>query len=239
MNWTSVEAGSVHRGGYIRTPRRRYLCRNEEAGCTLLARMASPARWGDLEMCLTRGSSSLCERFYVALDVFVFSFGGQVTKYRDIFLQSRCQLYAQALENYSAGDLRCCVGCVDGPHIKTALPPSGLQRAVYTGYKRTHGIKFQAITSPDGLLFPLYGPSEARLHDMTLFARSRAETFLQETLMVSETRYYLLGDWAYVLRPFMLVPFRGRSLSLEERNWNEKLSRSRVPLEWCFEDVKL
>jgi hypothetical protein len=48
-------------------------------------------------------------------------------------------------------------GFIDGTLRKTCRP-SRFQRLVYSGHKRCHGIKFQSVTTPDGLIALLFGP---------------------------------------------------------------------------------
>ena len=43
--------------------------------------------------------------------------------------------------------------------------PKHLQEQCYSGHKRQHELKFQAIMVPCGLITNLYGPVEGRRHD--------------------------------------------------------------------------
>ena len=46
------------------------------------------------------------------------------------------------------------------------------QRIFYNGRKRTHALKFQAVTVPDGLITQLFGPVEGRRHDSGVLGES-------------------------------------------------------------------
>ena len=48
-------------------------------------------------------------------------------------------------------------------HIQTCH----FQNSVWSGHNRVHGLKFQALFLPDGMLGMLYGPVEACRHDVT------------------------------------------------------------------------
>ena len=60
-----------------------------------------------------------------------------------------------------------CIGFLDGTIRQQCRPVRG-QRAIFSGHKRYHGLKFQALTVPDGLIAAMFGPVEGRLHDSTM-----------------------------------------------------------------------
>ena len=53
--------------------------------------------------------------------------------------------------------LRNCFGFVDGT-VRPISRPDENQRVVYNGHKRVHGLKFQSVVIPNGLIAHLYGP---------------------------------------------------------------------------------
>lgn len=67
---------------------------------------------------------------------------------------------------------------VDGTLCRIARPQNS-QRAVYNGHKRVHGIKFQSVVIPSGLIANLAGPFEGRRHDSTMLHESRMLRELQ------------------------------------------------------------
>ena len=62
--------------------------------------------------------------------------------------------YAEAVFNKGAA-LRNCF--VDGT-VRPISRPDENQRVVYNGHKRVHGLKFQSVVIPNGLIAHLYGP---------------------------------------------------------------------------------
>ena len=84
-----------------------------------------------------------------------------------------------------------------------ARPTGRGQRATYSGHKRRYAIKIQTVTTPDGLILHIAGPIDGRRHDTTLFRRSGIESDLQRTMVIADTQYYIYGDPAYVLRPYL------------------------------------
>ena len=73
--------------------------------------------------------------------------------------------------------------------FKTQLA-NNIQRAVYSGHKRHHGIKLQSIILPDEMIAQMFGPVEGRRHDVTLLKLSRLHEKMQ--LLLSDV--YLFGD---------------------------------------------
>ena len=67
-----------------------------------------------------------------------------------VLLRARAAMYAAAISRKCAGALHTCVGFLDGTLRQQCRPVRG-QRAIFSGHKRHHGLKFQTLTLPDGL----------------------------------------------------------------------------------------
>ena len=78
------------------------------------------------------------------------------------FLSERAALYADS--NFQkCGALGNYVGILDGTVIGIARPSQSMwQRIAYNGHKRKHTLKFQSLTTPDGLVLDAFGPLEGR-----------------------------------------------------------------------------
>ena len=50
--------------------------------------------------------------------------------------------------------------------------PERDQRSYYSGYKHRHGIKFQALMAPDGMILSLCGPFIGETNDNLIVAES-------------------------------------------------------------------
>jgi len=64
-----------------------------------------------------------------------------------------------------------CFGFNDGT-VRPISKPGENQRIVYNGHKRVHGIKFQSVALPNGLIGNMHGPVEGRRHDAGMLADS-------------------------------------------------------------------
>jgi len=183
-------------------PLRRYRVDATECLAIVLRRLASPARWADLEVMFGRCRSSLREIFCRTVDRLMTKWGHLLTRWRGEFMAERAAVYAGAVRRRGA-PLQTCVGFIDGSAIHVARPGGGLQRACYSGHKRRHVLKFQSVTTPDGLVFHMYGPHEGRRHDMVLYYESGMDDDLRQTLLIDGVQHCLYGDSAYVLRAWM------------------------------------
>lgn len=73
------------------------------------------------------------------------------------------------------------------------------QRAVYTGFKKCHGIKVQTILLPNGISC-LYGPTSARVPDIGptgILEMSGLDQFLVQLQQNNNLPYYAFGDGVY------------------------------------------
>jgi hypothetical protein len=140
INWREVTVL-----GEVRTKRRRYIASKVEAICVLLSRLAMHMRNEDLETRLFRRKSAINEIFYEALDCFLTWDGRLISDCQSNFVRKRGQLYAVCIAAKSKYATQSCIGFIDGTLIEIAPNSGTLQRAAYSGHKRRHGLKLQAI----------------------------------------------------------------------------------------------
>ena len=195
--------------------------------------------WFDLETSFGMRSSALSEVFWEVLEWFVQLRGYLITTLREGFLRDRAASYADAIKNAGA-PLDSCVDFIDCTKIKMARPggQNRNQRSCYSGHKLFHCLVYQTITTTDGLIFSFYGPEEGRRHNMTLLHNSRISDRLAECLLVDGRQFYVYGDAAYVLHPWMQTAFNSIALTDEEGEYNTDMSAVRVTVEWNYKDLK-
>ena len=88
--------------------------------------------------------------------------------------------YSDVISNIGA-PLTNCFGFVDGT-VRPISRPGENQRMVYNGYKRVHGLKYQSVVVPNGLIAHLYGPVGKALSDQFLPCPCRNSVHLKYTL---------------------------------------------------------
>jgi len=125
-------------------------------------------------------------------------------------------------------------------HTGTLCPicrPKENQRECYSGHKRSHGLKYQAVVLPNGIITNLYGPVPGRRHDAYMFAESRIHEEWAAKYQNGPNpgaEYYLYGDTAYPLRNHLITPFQSSANRADQRSFNEAMSKVRVCVEWEF-----
>ena len=82
----------------------------------------------------------------------------------------KLQKYADKIHQKGA-PLDNCFGFIDGT-LREITRPQINQRIVYNGHKRVHGIKFQSVALPNGMIANLNGPYEGRKHYSTMLCES-------------------------------------------------------------------
>jgi hypothetical protein len=104
----------------------------------------------------------------------------------------------------------------------------------YSGYKKKHGIKFQGLVIPDGLVSSLVGPFIGEVNDNRMVAESRFQAQLR-SIFKNEEELYLYGDQAYFQFYGILSPYPGgASASAAEQAFNLRISRIRIAVENAF-----
>ena len=222
-----------------RTKRSRYFCEPMTATCIMLKRLSCSVTWYDLEPVFGTRYSHLSEIFWEIVETLVENKGYLITELCEQMLQERAELYAKAIRE-SGAPLDSCVGFIDCTKINISRPGgSGAnQRSCYSGHKRFHCLIYQTITTPDGLIFSLYGPQVGRRHDLTLLRESGIEQKLESCLLLSDRQFYIYGDAAYVLRPWLQTAFDRATATMEQAIYNTGMNRPRTSVEWNFKDLK-
>jgi nuclease HARBI1 len=231
--------------GQIRTARRRYCASKEEALCVLLSRLAMPSRVEYLEQRFFRCKAAITEIFYEALECFLQWAGPLVSFFQTEFLRSRAEYYSTKIAEKTENATQHCVGFINGTLVEIARSRAMLQRATYSGHKRRPGVKWQVVTTPDGMLFHIFGPYEGRRHDMHLYAESGLDNILGENLLIDGVQNYIFRDSGYMLRPYLMTPYEGANLDANELLFHKRMSKARVSVEWArvsvewaFKDIK-
>jgi hypothetical protein len=127
-------------------------------------------------------------------------------------------------------------GFIDGTLRKTCRP-SDFQRIAYSGHKRCHGIKFQSVVTPDGLIAHLFGPVAGSRHDSFLLAESGLIPMLSQLMPPGSPIFSLYGDPAYPQCPYLYSGFRGAMPGSAEAEWNTTMSKVREVVEWLFKEI--
>lgn len=80
----------------------------------------------------------------------------------------------------------------------------------------------------------MFGPIEGRRHDAFMLGVSGLSDKLRTKQRPNGEPYIIYGDPAYGLTRNILAPFRGANLTNEEKEFNARMSKLRVSVEWGF-----
>ena len=158
-------------------------------------------------------------------------------------------LSPEALTQYTAmlhahgAPTRMVVGFLDCTIRKTCCP-SFFKTLAYMGYKKFHGMKFQAIAVPNGMIAHLDGPYCTPQNDGGVLVESRLLKLMREHAIQpglvegdpSERRYFqLYGDSAYGVSAMLVSPHAWvRELTAVEHAWNTAMGGVRISVEHVF-----
>ena len=152
------------------------------------------------------------------------------------------RVYANALRDFGA-PCETVFGFIDCT-IRQTCRPGEFQELVYTGYKKCHGMKFQAVVIPNGLVAHLSGPFRAPQNDMGVLRESRLLERLERYAIQPgsspndppQWRFYqLYGDSAYGVSSVMISPYCGVvPPTPEQRAWNAAMGGVRISVEHGF-----
>lgn len=205
--------------------------------CVVLARLSYPCRYEDLTLKFSRPASELSYIFNMGVDHLYSNFSGRLTDWNQPWLTvPSLQLYAQAIRG-KGSPLPNCWGFIDGT-VRRICRPIHFQREAYNGHHRVHGLKFQSVVTPNGIIANLYGPLCGRRHDAALLHASGIMQHMRQHMNTpAGAPMYLYGDPAYPLAPHLMRPYRGQHLTQAQQDFNAAMSSVRQCVEWEFGKV--
>ncbi len=120
-----------------------------EAICLLLHRLAYPNCWFDLKDNFGHHASSLSRIFCHVMHFILQSIKISLLSYP--LSRERLEEYANAFQGKGVPGLLRLFGVIDTKK-RVVCKPGQYQRALYSGHKRVHCVKYQTLEGPDGLI---------------------------------------------------------------------------------------
>eukprot|EP00117_Sycon_ciliatum_P040717 scpid79393/ scgid29877/ len=212
-----------------------------EGLCVLLRRLCYPNRLCDLEHFFGRPSSTLsiisncvCLFVYRRWRHLLDDFASQPWFTPDI-LRS-CVEAVNEKAGLPPGIVNLW-GFIDGT-LRECCKPQEDQRVYYSGHKRSHGIKFQAVVAANGIFAHMFGPMPGSRHDAAVLLHSDLLRYMQDRLPIPAPGqvYQIYGDQAYPLKEQLLRPYHNPNH--QEALFNTAVSKLRMSVEWGFGEVQ-
>lgn len=151
-------------------------------------------------------------------------------------------MYTDVLHAFGA-PTRSIVGFINCTIRKTCHPVVN-QDLVYTGYKKYHGMKFQGVVIPNGLIVHLEGPFQAPQNDSGVLNDSGILHNIEKYAIQPgsqegdplECRFFqLYSDSAYGVSPYLVSPYASAdSLTPAQCEWNTAMGGIRISIEHGF-----
>ena len=207
-----------------------------EALCLMLIRLAYPCRYSDLVTKFARPVPMLSIIFNHILDYTYNTFSHLLTSFNQECLSpANLKTYADIIHAKGA-PLNNCWGFIDGT-VRATCRPEKDQRLLYSRHKRKHGLKYQSVVAPNGLIVNLFGPIEASRHDSFMLAKSGLLRELElHSYSPDGSALCVYGDGGYPLSVHLQTGFRNANTD-QERQFNQLMSAVRVTVEWGFGNV--
>ncbi|CAH2003195.1 unnamed protein product [Acanthoscelides obtectus] len=136
-----------------------------------------------------------------------------------------------------------CIGAIDGKHVRIVCPKNS--GSMFYNYKHYFSVVVQGVADANYKFIVVEIGGYGKQSDGGTFQASELYRQLKNgTLAIPEpcnfpqtktkAPFVLISDEAYPLLPFLLKPFGGRNLSIEEECFNKRLSRARKSIECTF-----
>ena len=102
----------------------------------------------------------------------------------------------------------------------------------FNRHKREHGLKYQSITTPNGIIANLFGPVEGRRHDRSMLVMTDMMLVLENfSIRPNGERLCIYGDPAYPLKWYL--QFRGTHITQDQNEFNKNMSKVCLSVEWA------
>lgn len=121
------------------------------------------------------------------------------------------------------------IGCVDGTHIQI---PGPIADDSYYTRKGIHAVQLQAVCNYKMEFIDIFCGWPGSAHDARVWSNSPLGMALEKGDLILPKNTYILGDSAYPLTSYLMVPFRDNGhLTNRQKRFNQKLSSTRVVIE--------
>lgn len=208
-----------------------------EGLAVVLRRLCYPNRLSDLISTFFRPRDVLSRIFKAVLSFLN-------TQFADLLYFDWNRITPAKFDEYGLAIQRCGApshdiwGFGDGTFMEISQPVVH-QKVLYSGHYHGHGLKYQAIVAPDGIICHLYGPETGPTNDSTVQLRSNILPLLVERAYGLDglpRRVY--ADQGYALHTHWLTPYKGINISPQQEKLNNVMKPLRVNIEWAFGRVK-
>ena len=121
------------------------------------------------------------------------------------------------------------IAAIDGTHMPIVRPQK--YEDEYINRKGFHSVNVQIVAKHDKIITSVFGPFPGGVHDARMLRRSDLFEKAENGQLVHD-QFHLLGDSAYPLRPWLIVPYKDNGhLTRQQKDFNYQLSKGRIIVE--------
>lgn len=143
-----------------------------------------------------------------------------------------------AVAGFIDGTIQPCVRPGGGPVGKGGKNAnrhdSLIQRAFYTGWKKLHGLKWQGVTLPNGIIADFWGPISARHNDIYILRVSQIHQRWKNAQVGNSAQFKLFGDGIYPIMSHLQSRNTDRQPMRQSAHENSHMAKTRTCVEWSF-----
>lgn len=209
----------------------------EEALALCMHRLAYPTRLSEMAITFGRSRSAISQIINSFIKLLYRTLRPLVEFHGEFFPLEKMQEWAAAIARRRS-PLKHCIGFMNGTFREVCRPIRN-QEALYSGEHKAHGLRFQAITTPDGLQRVVLGPFAGRMNDNMMVAESQImEKLMMHQKHLNLTEYFVLySDSGYAPAPLLVPPYPKRDMTESQKAFNQAMSSCRIAVEWGFGTV--
>jgi hypothetical protein len=204
----------------------------------LCMKYAWPTRLGTMTEMFGKGASWI-SRVTKALRVLLVNKFHYGLRHPRVLSAEELRTFAAAVERISGCDV--CFGFLDGT-IRPVCKPQDAQGEFYNGKDRVHALKYQIVSTPDGMIRHLDGPWPGRRHDQHMVTSAPTQQgipvlqnwLLQHPRTPYGTAYFIYADAGYSTAPCIETPWPDGAFNLQHEAYNQAMAASRIAVEWEF-----
>ena len=110
------------------------------------------------------------------------------------------------------------------------------QAAIYSGHKKKHGMKYQIVAVPDGLICCLAGPVQGRRGDSRILEESELEEYVLGIQRRTGIKYLIYADAAYAETETVATGYNKvqRRMDAAKDEYSRAMNGPRTSVEWAF-----
>ncbi|XP_071834895.1 uncharacterized protein [Apostichopus japonicus] len=204
-----------------------------------LRHLATGASHADLQYGFRVARNTICTFIPGVLQAIIDAFKDEyLSDERD---QNRWDALARAFEE--RWQFPHCLGALDGKHIRIKKPPKS--GSLFYNYKNFFSIVLLALVDADYKFLWVNVGAEGSASDAQIFNHSQLRDLIEGDDLGFprpcplpggdvDVPYFIIGDDAFPLRPWMMKPFSRRQMAPDQQIFNYRLSRARRVVENAF-----